>query len=249
MPRVLSLALGGLLAVLAACATKEYPAPALPGPQQAPALYAPQLDGEYRLQAGDTVAVRSYFDAQLNQEVLVRPDGRVTLLLVGEILAAGLTPEELADKVREPYRRLVGATDLTVAVVRSAGMNVYLSGEVRTPAIQPLDGSLTLLQAIARAGGTLASANTENVLLIRNRPDGALLVGKVDVEKILRSEAPDIYLQRRDVVYVPKSEIAQAGQFVDQYVNAIVPRFVQLQLNWVSSRVFNKNPAVEFTPQ
>lgn len=248
MHRVLRLAAAVLLAALAACASQQYPAPALPGPAEAPAFYAPQLDGEYRLQAGDTIAVRSYYDAQLNQEVLVRPDGRVTLLLLGEVVAAGLTPEELAKKVRDPYLRLVGKTDITVAVVRSAGMNVYLSGEVRTPAIQPLDGSLTLLQAIARAGGTLASANTGNVLLIRNRPDGTLLVGKVDVERILRNEAPDVYLQRKDVVYVPKSEIAQAGQFVDQYVNAIVPRFVQLQLNWASTRITNRNPAVEFTP-
>lgn len=246
MPRLIRLALAGCLAALAACASQQYAAPALPEPAQAPALYAPQLDGEYRLQVGDSVAVRSYYDSQLNQEVMVRPDGRVTLLLVGEVMAAGLTPEELADKVRGPYRRMVGETDLTVAVVKSAGMSVYLSGEVRTPSLQPMDGSLTILQALARAGGTLPSANTGNVLLIRNRADGTLMVSKVDVEKILRNESPDVYLQRRDVLFVPKSEIAQAGQFVDQYINAIVPRFVQLQFNWASSRVTNRNPVVEF---
>lgn len=248
MPPLHRIALAAMAALLASCAMQQYPAPALPEPAQAPALYAPSLDAEYRLQAGDSVAVRSYFDAQLNQEVLVRPDGRITLMLVGEVMAAGLTPEELAEKVRAPYQRLVGKTDITVAVVRSAGMNVYLSGEVKTPAIQALDGSLTLLQALARAGGTLPSANTGNVLLIRNRPDGTLAVSKVDVERILRNEAPDVYLQRKDVVYVPKSEIAQAGQFVDQYVNAIVPRFVQFQLGWYATRVTNTNQTVLQVP-
>lgn len=232
----------------AACAPLQYPVPPLPAPAEAPALYVPPLDVEYRLQVGDSLAVRSYFEPQLNQEVLVRPDGRVTLLLVGEVMAVDLTPAELAARVRDPYRRLVGDTDITVAVLKSAGMSVYLSGEVRTPALLPMDGSLTLLQALARSGGTLPSANTENVLLIRNRPDGTLAVSKVDVERVLRNEAPDVYLLRRDVVYVPKSEIAQAGQFVDQYVNAIVPRFVQMQLNWVSSRVTNRNPVIEVAP-
>lgn len=241
-----SIALAGCL--VAACNTVEYRAPELPSPAQAPALYQPQVEEAYRFQVGDTLAVRSYFDAQLNQEQVVRPDGRVSLVLVGEVKAAGSTPEELGTSIREAYRRLVGNTDVTVSLAKAAAMNVYLSGEVRAPALVPLDGGMTLLQAIARSGGTLPSANTGNVLLIRNRDDGTMSVSKVDLEKILRNEMPDVFLQRRDVVFVPKSEIAQAGQFVDQYINAIVPRFVQLQLNWVSSRVTNRNPAVEISP-
>jgi len=232
----------------AACTPVEYPAPQLPPRAEAPALYAPAIEPEYRLQVGDVLAIRSYFDAQLNQEVAVRPDGRISVLLVGEMSVAGMSPEELAAKIREQYKRLVGATDLTVAVTRSAGMSIYLSGEIRTPALLPLDGELTILQAVARAGGFLTSANTGNVLLIRNNGDGTLAVSKVDVEKILRNESPDVFLKRRDVIYVPKSEIAQAGLFVEQYVNAIVPRFVQVQLGWFRSHVNNTNPVIEVTP-
>lgn len=246
-----SLAGAAMILALASCATVvEYKAPPLPAPEVAPALYSPTIDAEYRLQPGDTLAVRSYFDAQLNQEALVRPDGRISLLLIGELEAAGLTPGELGERVRGPYRRIVGNTDVTVTLVRSSGMSVYLSGEVRSPAVMPLDGDLTLLQAIARSGGTLPSANTSNVLLIRNGVDGALRVAKVDVEKILRNESPDVYLRRRDVVFVPKSEIAQVGQFVDQYINAIVPRFIQTQLGWYATRVTNANgnPTLQVTP-
>jgi polysaccharide export outer membrane protein len=235
--------------LLGACTPVEYAAPALPLAAEAPALYAPVTEAEYRLQVGDSIAVRSYFDPQVNQEAVVRPDGRISLLLIGDLRAAGLTPEELASQVRGPYRRMVGNTDVTVTLLHSSGMSVYLSGEVRTPAMQPLEGDLTLLQALARSGGTLPSANTSNVLLIRNAADGRLNVSKVDVEKILRNESPDVFLHRRDVVYVPKSEIAQAGQFVDQYINAIVPRFVQLQLGWNFSRVHSTNPILQVAPQ
>ena len=155
-------ALASLIVVAAGCATRDYPVPALPPREEAPALYAQAVEEPYRLQVGDTIAVRSYFDPQLNQEVVVRPDGRVSLLLIGEVAAADVTTEQLADRIREPYRRLVGNTDLTVALVRGVGMNVYVSGEIKLASLQSLDGSLTLLQAIARAGGTLVSANTSN---------------------------------------------------------------------------------------
>ncbi|MBK6982470.1 MAG: polysaccharide export protein [Betaproteobacteria bacterium] len=235
-------------AVAAGCAAVEYPAPPIPPPAQAPAYYAPPLEQTYRLQVGDTLAIRSYFDSQLNQEVVVRPDGRISVLLIGELEVAGLAPEAVAERIREPYKRLVGNTDLTVALVKSAGMSVYVSGEIRTPSLLQMDGNLTLLQALARAGGVLASANPASVLLVRGEDDGRLTVSKVDLERILRGESPDVFLRRRDVVYVPKSEIAQAGQFVDQYINAIVPRFVQLQFGWFNSRVTNKNPVVEIAP-
>lgn len=249
----LSHVLSALWAVLlAGCTTLQYPAPPLPPVAEAPALYVAPIEQDYRLQVGDALAIRSYFDSQLNQEVVVRPDGRISVLLIGELMVAGTTPEELAGRLRASYRRLVGETDLTVALTHSSGMNVYLSGEVKNPSLLQMDGSLTMLQAIARAGGTLVSANTGNVLLIRRQTDGTLAVSKVDIEKVLRNEASDVFLQRRDVVYVPKSEIAQAGQFVDQYVNAIVPRFIQVQLGWVRSRVTDTNPVnpvIEIAPQ
>lgn len=227
------------------CTTVEYSAPVLPPRAEAPALYEPPMVQDYRLQVGDALAIRSYFDAQLNQEVLVRSDGRISVLLIGDILVSGLTPQDLTQQIRDRYKPLVGPTDLVVAVTRSVGMNVFMSGEVKTPSVLALDGSLTLLQAMARVGGTLVSANTSSVLLIRNRDDGSLAVSKIDLEQILRNEAADPYLQQRDVIFVPRSQVAQAGLFVEQYVNAIVPRAVQVQLGWFTSRVTNKNPVVQ----
>lgn len=235
------------LALMAGCAIVEYPVPPLPPQAEAPVYYAPPIEEDYRLQVGDTLAIRSYFYAQLNQEMVVRPDGRISVLLIGELRVTGMTPEELAGQIREHYKRLVAGTDVTIAVTRSAGMNVYLSGEIKSPSLLQMDGDLTLLQAVARAGGFLPSAYTGHVLLIRHKGDGMLTVSKVDIEKMLRNEAPDVFLQRRDVVFVPKTVIAQAGQFVEQYVNAIVPRFIQLQFGWLSF-LTNSNTTVQVIP-
>jgi protein involved in polysaccharide export with SLBB domain len=237
------------LAGLAGCASEQYPVPALPPKAEAPAYYAPPVEAEYRLQIGDALTIRSYFDSQLNQDVVVRPDGRISVLLIGDIDAAGLTPAELSRRIRDSYARLVGGTDVTAALARSAGANIYLSGEIKTPALQPMDGDITLLQAIARAGGFLPTANTGYVLLIRSQVGGKLAVSRIDVEKILRNESPDVYLHRRDVVYVPKSDIAQLNQFVDQYINNIVPRAIQVQFGWFQTRTNTANPVLQVTPQ
>lgn len=229
------------MALTAGCATVNYPVPPLPSREEAPAYYKPLNEKDYRLQVGDALAIRSFFESQLNQEMVVRPDGRISVLLIGELFVAGMKPEDLALQIRESYRRTVVSTDVTVAVTRSAGMNIYLSGEIKSPSLLQLDGDLTLLQAVARAGGFLPSANTGQVLLLRSTDDGTLTVRKVDIEKILRNEAPDVFLLRRDVVYVPKTEIAEAGKFVEQYINAIVPRFIQFQFGWVSTNVTNRN--------
>ena len=195
-----------------------------------------------------TPLVQKQVDARAARDNLSQEDAKKALLREKQPSMQFVTTEQLADRIREPYRRLVGNTDLTVALVRGVGMNVYVSGEIKLASLQSLDGSLTLLQAIARAGGTLVSANTSNVLLVRNDGAGNHSVRKVDLEAILRGEAPDVPLRRRDVVYVPKSEIAQAGQFVDQYINALVPDFIQFQLGWFNTRSTNSNPVVELTP-
>ncbi|MBK7424472.1 MAG: polysaccharide biosynthesis/export family protein [Propionivibrio sp.] len=230
------------------CASVNYPVPPLPSREEAPAYYKPAVEKDYRLQVSDALAIRSFFEPQLNQEMVVRPDGRISVLLIGELSVAGMRPEDLALKIRESYRRMVGSTDVTVAVTRSVGMNIFLSGEIKSPSLLQLDGDLTLLQAVARAGGFLPSANTGQVLLLRNTDDGTLTVSKVDIEKILRNEAPDVFLQRRDVVYVPKSAVAEAGKFVEQYINAIVPRLIQFQFGWIYSRVRSSDSTLQVTP-
>jgi polysaccharide export outer membrane protein len=209
----------------------EYPitlVPAVADPHAAPELYRPQVDQEYRVEPGDSLLVQSYFDQTLRQTVVVGPDGRISLLLVGDVSVAGKTVREISELVRKRYAgRLPDKPDINVAINELSGLSVYVGGEVRTPSVVPIKGSLTLMQAIAEAGGFLASANQHQVIILRRGPDGTFTARQQNASLVLRNEAGEMYMRRRDIIFVPKTEIAQLDQFVDQYINQIIPRPVQ----------------------
>jgi polysaccharide export outer membrane protein len=225
-----------LVLMISACANPEIPVPAVPSETQAPMMYVPPVEQEYRFQVGDSLAVRSYFDPQFNQEVVVRPDGRITLLLIGDVKVVNVTPTELRRTILATYRKVSADPDIAVIVTKTVGMSVYLGGEVKSPSMQKLEGSVTVLQAVTAGGGLLPTANTNQVLLLRRKPEGGLLVYKIDLEKVLKNEAPDVFLQRQDVIFVPKTQIANIGMFVDQYINAIIPRSVIFSYGWTTFR-------------
>jgi protein involved in polysaccharide export with SLBB domain len=216
---------------MAACAKSTVPP--IPSSVAAPELYAPTVESEYLIQPGDVLAVRSYYDPQVNQEVQVRPDGRISLLFMGDVEVAGKTIMELDRIIDHAYSREIPSVDTTVFLLDSAGLGVYLAGEVRNPSMQPLRGSLTALQTIAMAGGFLDTAYKRQVLLMRKTQEGRFQLYEVDMERVLANEAPDIYVRRYDILYVPKSPIAEVNQFVEQYVNNVIPQAILLNFGWV----------------
>ena len=217
-----------IAAVLAGC-SNEYPPDLVPVAQSedaAPELYRPTLNSNYTIGQDDGLLIQSYYDAGLKQQALVRPDGRISLLLVGEVMAAGKTPADLSDELSHLYAKQLDRPDITVSVTSSAGMVVYIGGEVTKPAQLPIKGQLTLLQSINEAGGFLNSANKEQVLILRKSPDGRYRTLQVNVEKVLKNQSSELYLQRHDIVFVPKTQIARVDQFVEQYINSIIPHSI-----------------------
>lgn len=215
-------------AVLSGC-SNPYPPDLVPPAQSedaAPELYRPALDSNYTIGPDDGLLVQSYYDAGLKQPVLVRPDGRVSLLLIGEVMAAGKTPTQLADELGHMYAKQLDRPDITVSVTSSASMVVYVGGDVTKPAQLPIKGQLTLLQSIDEAGGFLNSANKEQVLVLRKTPDGRYRTLQVNVENVLKNQSAELYLQRHDIIFVPKTQIARVDQFVDQYINSIIPHAI-----------------------
>lgn len=224
-----------VVSLFAGCAS-DSSVPEIAGKEALPSLYVPVVESEYRFQVGDSLAIRSYYDPQLNQEVFVRPDGCISLLFMGDVNVVGMTPSKLDEIVTDAYRGIVQSPEVTVVLKETSGSSVYLGGEVKHPSVQPLRGQLTLLQSIALAGGFLSSANLNQVLLMRKQTDGSFKTYKLNVEEVLESNTPDLYLQRYDIVYVPKSTIANVNQFVDQYINKIIPTSVRFTYGWVENR-------------
>jgi len=172
-----------------------------PDTKAAPA--PPSINAEYRVGAGDKLRIEVYKDAQLSQSLQVRPDGKITLPLLGDIEAAGLTPIGLRDIIAGKLKEYITNPVVTVIVVEASAATAYVVGEVNHPGAVTLQGGqLTVLQALALAGGLKDFADTKNIRILRNSPIvGTQTVG-FNYKEAIRG-APPVYLRPGDTVVVP----------------------------------------------
>lgn len=178
---------------------------------------------EYVIQEGDVLGIKFFFNPELNEEVAVRPDGRISLQLVPQIVAAGRTPSDLTQSLREAYGRQLDSPEISVIVRSFSAQRVYVDGEVnRAGELELVDG-LTVLGAIASAQGLTDRARKEGILLIRRGDDGRPRVTELNVQRTRKGLQPDPALEPYDVVYVPMSGITQLNKWVDQYVRSNIP--------------------------
>jgi polysaccharide biosynthesis/export protein len=181
-----------------------------------------RTDPEYRLQVGDEIEVKFFMSPELNQEVIVRPDGRVSLQVLDDVSAVGLTPNELDRVITERYRTELRDPQITVVVKRMAA-KVYVGGEVRQPRFVAHTGSLTALQAVFEAGGFTDTAEPSSVVLLRRLSQEKSVAAKIDLKKIINAEAQDLALTPSDIIFIPKSTIAELNLFVEQYITKMIP--------------------------
>ena len=180
-------------------------------------------EGLYRIQVGDELTIKVYERPELEETIRVRPDGRISVLLLDDVVASGLTTAEFDDQLTERYREYYRDPRVTVIVRTFANSRVFVGGEVGRPGAIPLQGRVTVLGAVLAAGGFRATAKTDNVVLIRQGPDADPLVSKINVKDIINKGIADVELEPFDVVFVPMSTIAKMDKFVDQYVRQLIP--------------------------
>jgi polysaccharide biosynthesis/export protein len=161
----------------------------------------PGLVDEYRLAAGDKLRIEVYKDTQLSQSLQVRPDGKITLPLVGDLDATGRTPIELRDVITKQLKEYMTNPVVTVIVVEATAATAYVMGEVNHPGAITLQGPLTVLQALAMAGGLKDFANTKNIRILRRGATGVQTIA-FNYKDAIRGSAP-VYLRPGDTVVVP----------------------------------------------
>src|SRR3954465_13901087 len=142
------------------------------GAAPASASAAGTTSTDYRLVSGDKLRIEVYKDTQLSQSLQVRPDGKITLPLVGDVAAAGRTSMELRDSIATSLKEYIKEPVVTVIVVETAPQVVYVSGEVTKPGPVTIGGPLTILQALAMAGGFPGFAQRKEILILPNGPAG-----------------------------------------------------------------------------
>ena len=211
---------------LAECAAATQGAPPA-GPQGGPPNGAAGRDPgpEYRIQVGDQLEIKFFYSPELNEQVIVRPDGRISLQLIPEIVAADLTLAMLAKQLTERYAADLNQPQVTI-IVREFGMQrVFVDGEVGSPGMVPILGRMTALQAISRAGGMKDTARSTEVIVIRRGEADTPVAIRVDLKKARDGSqlAQDIDLAPLDIIYVPRSRIANVNLFVDQYIRKVLP--------------------------
>ena len=128
---------------------------------------------DYRLVPGDKLRIDVYKDQQLSQSLQIRPDGKITLPLAGDIVAAGRTSTELRDAIAAALKDYISTPVVTVMVVETMPQVVYVMGEVQKPGTLALtSGRLSIVQALAMAGGFTDFANRKDIRVLRKGPAG-----------------------------------------------------------------------------
>jgi polysaccharide export outer membrane protein len=140
-------------------------------------------DSGYVIRAGDVLQLVVWKEPDLTREVTVRLDGRITVPLLGDVDAAGRTPADLSADLAKRLTRFVAAPVVTVAIAQAGSSRVYVLGQVLQPGAFPLTGRMTVLQALALAGGFKEFAKTERIVVIReDSPEGPITVNYKKVE-------------------------------------------------------------------
>lgn len=211
-----------LVIFLAACATPVHPPVPVYESQMNEAL-TPQ--GDYRIQTGDQLDIKFFYNSELNESVAIRPDGRITMQLLGEIKVHDMTPSQLENLLKEQYGSRLSHPEVSV-IVRSFNMQkVFVDGQVARPGAFPLLGFMTVMQSISQAGGLKDGARRNEILVIRRGDQGKPVVLKVNLKKAMSGKdmSQDIYLAPFDIVYVPRSTIGNVNDFVDSYLKKNIP--------------------------
>lgn len=212
------------VAALPACSTVSHmpPAPPVPSPD---AGYVSYLT-PYRLQIGDVLQIRLLLNPELNEDVTVRPDGHISTTVVNDELAYGRTVPQLAAVLQRDYSGQLQNPHLTVVVRSFAPTRVYVGGEVNNPGeFISVGPAPTLAQALSRAGGLRLSGDDNSVFIIRrgagNHPE--FLSTRFGAIETGRDANADVALAPYDVVYVPRTGIAEVYRYFNQYVQQFVP--------------------------
>lgn len=216
-PRV-CLALLAMLVAVPTFAQGQKPAQA---PQPAPAVTAPPMPAAaaaaaapratdpvvppgYIIGTDDLLSIVYWKDKDMSADAQVRPDGRIALPLINEVQAAGLTPDQLREKILEESKKYMEDASITVVVRQINSRKVFITGEVNKPGPYPLTSAITVMQLIAQAGGLREYADSKKIIIMRNER-GQQVSLKFNYKEVTSGKQlqQNIQLKPGDTVVVP----------------------------------------------
>jgi polysaccharide export outer membrane protein len=159
----------------------------------------------YVIGVGDILDINVWKEPELSHGVPVRPDGMITMPLIGEIKASGLTPVQLQNQLTTALQKVMSEPQVTVMVSSVNSMSFNIMGQVNKPGYYPLLRPLTILDAIALSGGFRDFAKEKKVYLMRAAPDGTQQKYKFNYKEVIKGKnmAQNITIQARDTLVIP----------------------------------------------
>lgn len=190
-----------------------------------PAFSLASTDSVYRIRPGDTLEVKFYYNSDLNETVEVRPDGRISLQLVHDVQAASLSPNELLSILTRKYAPHLKDPEIAVILRSVTPDKVFVDGQVYKAGGIELLENMSIMQSVASAGGLKDTARAGEVLLIRRNGLERPFVYLVNLAAAMDGTdmSQNVMLKSDDIVYIPKSAIANVNTWVDQYIRRNIP--------------------------
>jgi polysaccharide export outer membrane protein len=162
----------------------------------------PVFTSAYRIGVGDVLHIAVWEEPQLTETAVVRPDGKISMLLVSELNVAGMTPDAAQQALTEQLSKFVHKPRVTVTVQEIHSRMVFITGEVQRPGAYPLMDTMNVVQLVARSGGLTDFAKQKRVYVLRAANSTRI---NVNYEKVLKGQVPEqnVQLAPGDTVVVP----------------------------------------------
>lgn len=211
-----------LLPVLAGCTGQS-----ISVSNERPEGFAPWTDALplYRIGPNDKLNVRFRMTPELNETVLVGPDGSIALRAAGRVQVGGMTAAQAEAAVTEASRRVLTQPEVSVTFEEAAASQIFVGGMVKRSGAFALSGRRGVMEAVLLAGGFEPEARMNEVVLIRRDPQNRPMLRTVNLQGFAQAAAAndDVPLYPGDIVFVPRSRIAEVALWVDQTINRTLP--------------------------
>ena len=191
-------------------------------------------ESEYALYPGDQIDIVVPSAPELSRTLTVGPDGRVVMPMTKPVMAAGKTMPDVAAALSAQLATQLRDPRVDVTPRAYAPQQIFVGGEVGQQGTYTLPGPVGALEAVFMAGGFSTSAQTNHVVILRRHQNGRMMARLIDFRDGLnnpRTLADTVQLRRGDIIFVPRSDVAEVGLFMQQYVRNALPVDIGLSYN------------------
>ena len=178
----------------------------------------------YRINEGDKLHIAYPLTPELDEDVLIRPDGATTLKVCGEIDLATLTIKDASASIAKAATKRLKNPTVLISLLEAPGAQIYVGGEVKKPGAYPMAGQINVFSALQIAGGTTDTALTDDIILIRRAPDDRPMMTVVNLRAVLEGRDTRMFrMYQGDMLFVPKTSVGVLDLWVDQWLNKSLP--------------------------